>query len=220
MKKSLHLIVAGALITPIVYLLFVYPQLPETVSTHFGIDGKANDWGSKRSLWGLVAILTFVTGLVYLLLCNVHKIDPKKFASTNQDNLQKIGVALAIFLAGVEIWIIRSANQQTLGDQPKFLLAAVGLLLAIIGNYMSNIKPNYFAGIRLPWTLENEDNWRKTHHYASRIWFAGGILIAVCSLIFPTVVALFILFSAVAVMTVIPCVYSFKMYKAQKQQPH
>jgi hypothetical protein len=42
-------------------------------------------------------------------------------------------------------------------------IAGVGLMLAVVGNYIYNIKPNYFAGIRLPWTLHNDENWKRTH---------------------------------------------------------
>ena len=61
----------------------------------------------------------------------------------------------------------------------KFVFVSMGLLFALLGNNMYNIKPNYFAGIRLPWTFESEDNWRKTHHLAGRFWFFGGLIFAV-----------------------------------------
>jgi uncharacterized membrane protein len=48
---------------------------------------------------------------------------------------------------------------------------------------MKNVKPNYFFGIRTPWTLESEDNWKQTHHLASKIWVWGNILLATTILI-------------------------------------
>ena len=64
----------------------------------------------------------------------------------------------------------------------RYVFAGVGLLLCLIGNYMHTIKPNYFAGLRLPWTLNNEDNWRKTHLLAGKLWFVGGLVIAILCL--------------------------------------
>jgi len=91
----------------------------------------------------------------------------------------------------------------------------VGLLFAVVGNYMYNIKPNYFAGIRLPWTLENEDNWKKTHMLAGKLWFAGGLLVALTALFLPDKIALIFTFSIIILLTIIPTVYSYRLYKKQ-----
>ena len=54
----------------------------------------------------------------------------------------------------------------------------IGLLFAFLGNYFKTIKPNYFIGIRTPWTLENEEVWKKTHLIGGKLWFVGGLLMA------------------------------------------
>ena len=100
--------------------------------------------------------------------------------------------------------------------QNKFV-SGTGLLFAVIGNYLPNLKPNYFAGLRLPWTLENADNWRKTHALAGKLWFAGGLFLAAICLFLPTVIAIITFFVVMTVITIIPCVYSYRLYKAQKQ---
>jgi uncharacterized membrane protein len=93
----------------------------------------------------------------------------------------------------------------------------MGLFWAVIGNYMNNIKPNYFAGFRLPWTLESEDNWRHTHHLASKLWFAGGLLIAFVCIFTSATVAIITLFTIASIVTVIPIVYSYWYYKNKNQ---
>jgi uncharacterized membrane protein len=65
------------------------------------------------------------------------------------------------------------------------MLPLMGLLFSVLGNYMHSIKPNYFVGFRTPWTLENEDNWRKTHQLMARIWVPGGLLITIGTLLLP-----------------------------------
>jgi uncharacterized membrane protein len=94
--------------------------------------------------------------------------------------------------------------------------AGVGILFAFIGNYMPNLKPNYFAGFRLPWTLENIVNWKKTHALAGKLWFGGGILIAVGCLFVKPALAFILLFSVTAIMVVIPAVYSYRLYRQNK----
>jgi len=100
------------------------------------------------------------------------------------------------------------------------MLSLSGLLFAIMGNYMSTIKPNYFAGIRLPWTLENADNWKKTHALAGRIWFGGGLLLAIICLFLPPAVAFVAFFISLTLMILIPCIYSYNLYKKQKNTMH
>jgi immunity protein, SdpI family len=81
---------------------------------------------------------------------------------------------------------------------------------------MHNIKPNYFAGFRLPWTLENADNWRKTHLLGGKLWFVGGLLIAVICLILPPAASMVAFYSIMTVVVIIPAVYSYRLYKKQK----
>ena len=78
---------------------------------------------------------------------------------------------------------------------------------------LNSIKPNYFAGFRTPWALENEDNWRATHRLVSKMWFAGGILVTIFALILPSGPATIVMLSLVAVMTIIPFIYSYVYFK-------
>ena len=78
------------------------------------------------------------------------------------------------------------------------------------------MKPNYFAGFRLPWTLENAENWKKTHQLSGKLWFAGGLLIAVTCLFLPSLPAMIVFFAVMMVLVVIPCVYSYRLFKKQK----
>jgi uncharacterized membrane protein len=81
---------------------------------------------------------------------------------------------------------------------------------------MHNIKPNYFAGFRLPWTLENEDNWRKTHLLGGKLWFVGGLFIAVICLLLPPVASMVAFFTIMFTVVLIPAIYSYRLYKKQK----
>lgn len=217
MKRNLHIIAVLAAIAPAIYLLIIFPELPQTVPTHFGLNGKADDWGSKNMLWAITGILTTVSLLVYLLLCNIHKIDTMRTAAENKGQLQKIALIVVLFISVINIWIVGITENENIGGEVRFVFTAVGILLAILGFYMRNLRPNYFAGIRLPWTLENEENWKKTHSYTSNIWLAGGSVITISSLFFQTVVSMIIMFTAVAFMAVLPFVYSYRLYKMQKR---
>ena len=93
------------------------------------------------------------------------------------------------------------------------LFCIMGLFLAYIGNLFHSIKPNYFAGLRLPWTLESEDNWRMTHQFASKIWFAGGLLLAILALILPVKPLIFTFMGIMLVLVLVPAWYSYDLYR-------
>jgi uncharacterized membrane protein len=98
----------------------------------------------------------------------------------------------------------------------RALIPLLGLLFVFLGNYMHNVKPNYFVGIRIPWTLHDEDNWKKTHRLAGGIWFAGGLIIAACSLFTSLRTANIIMQMMLAIMIIIPIGYSYSIFKQKK----
>ncbi len=211
MKKIIWLII----ITPAIYLVVVWNKLPERVAIHFDLKGNVDRYGSKNELIVLTAVMIVLAAAVYLLLPLAYKIDPKRNAAGNKRRLYRMGYVISVFLTAVLCMLIFSSSHGNMKFSTKFIFAGVGLLFCFIGNYMHNIKPNYFAGFRLPWTLENESNWRKTHLLGGKLFFAGGFLIAVISLLTPPIVAIILFFTITLTITIIPCVYSYRLYKKQ-----
>lgn len=211
-KKIIWLIIAA----PAVYLALVWNKLPEKVAIHYDLKGKPDEYGSKSELLLMVVILIVMNAVTYLILTNMYRIDPKKYAAENKDRLRSIAFAVSTFLAAVLFLIIYSGLEGSIEIRMGMIFAGVGLLFAVIGNYMPNMKPNYFAGLRLPWTLENEDNWRKTHRLAGKLFFAGGLTLAIICLFTPPVASIVIFFTGTLVIVIIPCIYSYKIYKRQK----
>jgi uncharacterized membrane protein len=218
MKNILSKLVWPIALIPGLYLAIAWNSIPETVAMHFDLNGNPDRWGSKRELLGTTAILFVMSLFVYFLLTNIYKIDPKKYAAENKDRLRRIAFAVVIFVTGISTVIIYHAQSGSLKMSMGLILAGVGLLFSFIGNYMPNLKPNYFMGLRLPWTLENEDNWRKTHSLAGKLWFAGGLSLAVICLFLPNKIGLIVFFVVMIVITVIPIVYSYKLYKEGRRE--
>jgi uncharacterized membrane protein len=212
MKKIIWLII----IVPAIYLALAWNRLPEKIAMHFDLKGNINGYGSKNDLLLIILLLTVLNAGIYLLLTNIFRIDPKKYAVENKSRFQRMAFAISVFLSAVLCLVIYSGANQNIKFSPRLVLAGVGLLFAFIGNYMHNIKPNYFAGIRLPWTLENEENWKKTHLLAGKLFFAGGLLIAVICPLIPVIASIAVFFTITIIITVIPCVYSYRLYKKQK----
>ena len=217
MKKIISLFIWPLLLAPLVYLWVKWNDLPAEIPMHYGADGQADRMGPKGELVWLVAILTIMAILLYLLLPLVYKIDPRKTAVDNKARLKGIALVTALFLALVNFLIVDNAGRLSFHLQQKWLFAGIGLLWAVLGNYMYNMKPNYFAGLRLPWTLNNEDNWRRTHHLAGKLWFATGLLIIVLAFVLPGSSILYFFFGLVLVSVLVPAVYSYRLFASQRQ---
>jgi uncharacterized membrane protein len=95
----------------------------------------------------------------------------------------------------------------------KLILPAIGLFFAVIGWSMPKIRQNYFAGFKLPWTLENVDNWNETHKVAGKLWLYGGFFQVITSLVFSDMLAFVCFMATTLVMVIVPTIFSYRMLK-------
>jgi uncharacterized membrane protein len=195
--------------------MYVWNSLAAEVPLHFGIDGKPDRYGSKFEFL-FTMVFMFVIGIgVSWLTNNIEKIDPKRAANSG-GLMKKISFLIVFFLSGMMMYTVYIVSGNETVFSTKIVLVAVTLLLSFLGNLMNNIKPNYFVGFRTPWTLENEEVWRKTHHFASRLWFFGGLVLTVLELILPSSAGVISFISGVIIITIIPLVYSYRTYRSSK----
>ena len=205
-----NLFVVLLTVAPFCYAAMIWSQLPETVPTHFDINGNPNGFSSKNTAL-LPIFFMMALGLgVYFLINNIEKIDPKRANQLSKDTFNKIALLVVIFMSGLSIYIVHSMLQSTTGS---FLFVLMGLFFAALGNLMHSIQPNYFVGFRLPWTLSNDENWRKTHQLVGKLWFGGGLLIAFAALLLKSQQAIFFMIAVLIMVCIIPIVYSFRLFK-------
>lgn len=220
MNTTIKYLIWPILVAPAAYLAFAWNKLPEKVPMHYNISGEVDRYGSKTEMLAVMGIIIGINIGIYFLLVNINKIDPKKkYTAENLPRMRKLAFAISIFMSALACFIIYSSLHPADKFNMQFVVIAVGLLFVIIGNYMYNIKPNYFAGLRLPWTLESEDNWKQTHLLGGKLWFAGGLLIVLAGFVLPATVQLIFLLSVAALITIIPIVYSYRLYKKQLSGP-
>ena len=210
LKKELPII--AMVLLPFVYLGYIWNSLPEQVPMHWNLKGEIDDWGSKYSLIGLVFLLPVLT---YVLMLVVPKIDPKKRMESMGGKYDQFKFILVAFMSVVALVVIHISKNQKLSN-PNMIVILVGTLFAFMGNYFKVIKQNYFIGIKTPWTLESEDVWKLTHLLAGKMWVIGGIVIVICSLVVPENINFYIFISITAVISIVPIVYSYLIYKKLK----
>ena len=202
---------------PMVYLYSIYGALPQIVPLHYGADGKVNRYGDKSELILATGVMLFVGALVYLLLKFLPAIDPKNKVKYGEETFRKIAFGILLFVSALNIAILYVTMHRSL-PVDKIILPIAGLLFTFMGNMMNNIKPNYFAGVRTPWTLESEDTWRATHRLAGKLWFTGGLVITAAALMLPSVSATIVFIAGLMALTLIPVIYSYVYFKNHQPQ--
>lgn len=218
METILRRVIWIIILIPAAYLALIWNHVPQTVPIHFDINGNVDGYTNRNNFLVLMITLTVVNMIVYLIVKNIYRMDPKKYAARNKDRMQRIGFYVSTYLSAIWIMLIYEIAHNDVSMTMKFVFVAMGLLFALLGNNMYNIKPNYFAGIRLPWTLENEDNWKKTHRLAGRLWFFGGLFFAIASFFLANKSAGYFGIIILSILIIIPVFYSYNLYKNQTKK--
>ena len=197
---------------PFIYAAYLYPSLPKIIPTHFNIKGEADGFGSKDSIYLGPSIMGIASLFTYFFLTYIKKIDPKRSEQMEDGLFQKFGFFTVLFLTALSMVILYATSHQGISIE-KLLFPIMGLAFAGMGLYMPKIKQNYFAGFKLPWTLDNVDNWNATHKIAGKVWLYGGAIQFFAGLVFSSVASFVIFFIAMVVMVLVPTIYSYRMFK-------
>jgi uncharacterized membrane protein len=201
------------LIIPFLYLYQIWNQLPEIVPTHFNLSGEADGWSSKKSLIYLPGFLGIG---IYLMMLFLPRIDPKKNISLKDNKYFGIRFFMACFFSMLSTYILYTSLAGSISNTP-LLFGFIGGLFAVLGNYFKNIKPNYFIGIRTPWTLEDERVWYNTHKLGSKVWIIGGLGLLIISIFIQNEKVFLPLFLFILlIMVFIPIIYSYIDFKKGK----
>lgn len=209
MKRILKEMILLIIVTlPFVYLYSIWNVLPQQIPTHFGLDGTPNDWSDKSSLPYLIGGMGYG---IYLLMLLIPYFDPKKKIEQMGEKYFSLRMIMTLLMSSISIFIIYSSVNKSADS--KLLFALIAAFYTLIGNYFQTLKPNYFIGIKTPWALENEDNWRKTHRLAGKMWVVSGLLIILLAFVMQDTKTLgTIFFSVTMVIAIVPYVYSYFLY--------
>ena len=200
--RELFLLLLAAL--PVLYLLTNWNALPEQMPVHFELNGDPNGYGSKL-------IYVILPPGIYFLMLVLPFIDPRK---SNYEIFSityfKLRIILGLFFGIIDTIIIYNELHgiEKLG---LFIPIFAFLLLTLLGNYMGTIRQNYFIGIKVPWTLNNDEVWIRTHKMAGKLWFWGGIAGVVALIIIKD--PFFVLIPILLVLVIVPIIYSYIIYQ-------
>ena len=203
-KKTL-IIASIVILLPVLIGIVLWNRLPDRMAIHFGMNNEADGFSSRAvAVFGLPLFLLAVEWLCAAVMAN----DPKK------QNISPKMFSFSLWIAPVISLITAAAMYSfNLGYQVNFTFVVelmLGVLFIIIGNYLPKARQNYTMGIKIPWTLANEENWNLTHRLAGYLWVICGILMDIVSLKGTGGAGWLILI--VALIVLIPCIYSYWLH--------
>ena len=213
LKKYRKTLIITTIITllPILAGLILWEKLPEQIPMHFNAAGEVDGWASKPV--GVFVMPLVLVAIEWLCAIGSFKMDPK----ANNLNEKVMGLVLwfiPVLSVLMSVLVYGTALGKEMNVQVVIPLL-MGLLFIAIGNWLPKCKQTYTLGIKLPWTLNDEDNWNRTHRFAGPIWVVCGMIIMVCAIFGGAF--LWVMLAAFVVMIIAPTVYSYLLFrKAQK----
>ena len=197
------------MLLPILVGLLLWDKLPEQVPSHWGINGEVDGWCSKTQA---VFLMPCVMLAMHWLCVLVSYLDPKKVDYNKKSFLLVLWICPAITLLISSLMYAKALGYDL--DVNVIMPLLFGAMFLIIGNLLPKMRQNYTLGIKLPWTLHNEENWNKTHRFSGKVWVAGGIVILATAFLG----SFWILLGVLIVMVALPTIYSYCLHRKQVRE--
>lgn len=200
-NRMIELITSITILLPILIGIFLWNRLPEQMPIHYDINGNPDNYAGK-------AFAVFVMPVVLLMLQWICIFA----ASKQKDSLNAKMKQLVLWIIPIiSIFVSFIMYRSALGNNTKVLSMVflfMGLLFIIVGNYLPKCRQNYTIGIKIPWTLNSEENWNRTHRLGGIVWIVGGMLLLLNAFWVNAVLSVIVIVLLVAV----PLVYSGILY--------
>ena len=213
LKKYRKTLIITTIVTllPMLAGLILWNKLPERFPIHFNAAGEVDGWSSKA--FGVFALPLILAAVQWLCAVGSIKMDPKA------ENLEGKVFGLVLWIIPVLSVLLHALVYCTaMGMDVSveiIMPMVIGLLMVIIGNWLPKCKQSWTLGIKLPWTLADEDNWNRTHRFAGPLWVVCGLVIMLCGLIGGAF--LWVMVAAFVVMVIAPTVYSYLLFRKAQQ---
>ena len=208
-NKGILIVTTLVMLLPMVVGLLLWNKFPERIPIHWNFTGEVDGWGSRPMVvFGLPMLIVAVHWAGILVTCA----DPK-----HKDVNGKV-MCLVFWICPIISLVCHTfVYAAALGYDLSvdiILPLLFGVLFIIIGNLMPKCKQNYTIGIKLPWTLHDEENWNKTHRFAGKVWVVGGVVIAVTSVLENAAIFL----AVILVIAFVPMIYSYLLYRKKRNE--
>lgn len=198
------------ILLPILFGIAIWDKLPEQMVSHWGGDGVADGYANKAFMVFCLPLILLAVHCLCLLLTSLDK----KSKTQNKKIVTLVyGIIPAVSL--VVNGLIYAAALGSAENAVVLIPLLLGVLFMVLGNYMPKSTRNFTFGMKIKWTMSNDENWQKTHRLGGILSFVGGIVVLLTALL-PFEIAMITMLTVVAVIVLVPTVYSYLLYRKHK----
>ncbi|MBX7167565.1 MAG: SdpI family protein [Pirellulales bacterium] len=192
----------------------LWTRAPVRMPVHWNLAGEPDRYAGKVE--GLL-LMPFMALLSYGLLLLLPRIDPNRIAyDAFAHAYQVIRVALVAFFAALHAMLLLVAFGYPVNVSLVVPLG-IGILFCLLGHFMGTFRPNWFVGVRTPWTLSSETSWNKTHRLAGWLFMVTGFAMFLLAVLH-NAWTLAIVLGLVALMVIGLPVYSYFVWRDDPQR--
>jgi uncharacterized membrane protein len=192
---------------------WAWGQIPDSgrVPTHWNAHGDVDGYSPKGI--GLYLMPVMIVGLVALLSI-LPKITPRREHLLKSLPVYKtMWIALLVFFAAIHGAAVFTALGRSV-PMSAVILAGLGFLFIIIGNWLGKVRSNFIMGMRTPWTLASELSWNKTHRLSGKLFVGVGAVFVVLGFFFSTQSgSAVIMVGGLLLLVIVPTIYSWWVWK-------
>ena len=211
--KKMGLLTIVVTLLPILLGLLLWSKLPDQVPMHWGINGEVDGWESKERA---VFFMPCFCAAMQLFLLVMTSIDPRKKAIHRKPMMVVIWLIPVLSLVmNVAIYLIALGFKV---NMVEIILVLLGAFFVLLGNYMPKLKKNYTVGIKVPWALNSEENWIRTHRFGGKVYVVTGIVCIISGLLVNLIgenVAFVVIMVVIFGGSFLIMGYSYWLYKAK-----
>ncbi len=157
--------------------LYLFSSLPDQMATHWNFDGEPDKYSSK---WIGIFLLPLSNLFCIFFLYFFIKYSPKNYQmKRSEKSVAMFNLAVTLLLMILQTGVLLASLNPERYQISNFIILGLAMFLLIGGNFMSKVERNFVLGIRTPWSVTSENNWRATHRFAARLMlFVSPFLIA------------------------------------------
>lgn len=200
---------------PLILSIVLYKDLPDEIAVHWNSSGEVDAYAGK-------AFVAFLFPLIFMVLNIIAQFflygDPKRKAHSKAMELIAVWLVPLLSLIIIPITLLIALGN----DIPIiiFVYVFVGIVFIVCGNYLPKSRRNFTIGIKIPWTLNSDYNWNKTHRMAGILWIIGGIVMILGAFLFinHTTYLLWFTLIVIAVLAIVPIAYSYILFKTHNEK--
>ncbi|HUX75866.1 MAG TPA: SdpI family protein, partial [Anaerolineae bacterium] len=195
--------------------IVVWPTVSSRIPVHWNAAGKVDGYGGKAE--GLLLLPAIALG-IYLLLLFIPRIDPGR-ANYVQFSGPYLIVRYAVLAMMAAIYGISLLAIKGVGfNMTRVILGVIGLLFIVLGNVMGKVRPNWFVGVRTPWTLSSKRSWVRTHRLAGWLFTLAGLIFFALIAVNVSGALSLIVGSVAGVIAVVLIVYSYVEWRGDPEK--